>query len=192
MGLGQEKMLLEAGVTFDRICEKYIDAKREEIRSQGIDHDHSNGESEDVLTSYIKLDTSKYELLDPSNDKFIGETLLSFIFAGRVTTATAITWFFGLLTKTLTWKPRFAKKSPQIYWKLFKRALYEAVRIYPPIPFERKSPIKSDVLPSGHKIDANSNIIIPIYALRRMRSVWGEDAWEFKPEMDFRDWRVQT
>uniref|UniRef100_A0A0D3BJG3 Cytochrome P450 n=1 Tax=Brassica oleracea var. oleracea TaxID=109376 RepID=A0A0D3BJG3_BRAOL len=192
MGLGQEKMLLEAGVTFDRICEKYIDAKREEIRSQGIDHDHSNGESEDVLTSYIKLDTSKYELLDPSNDKFIGETLLSFIFAGRDTTATAITWFFGLLTKTLTWKPRFAKKSPQIYWKLFKSALYEAVRIYPPIPFERKSPIKSDVLPSGYKIDANSNIIISIYALGRMRSVWGEDAWEFKPEMDFKDWRVQT
>ncbi|CAF2249731.1 unnamed protein product, partial [Brassica napus] len=202
MGLGQEKMLLEAGATFDRICAKYINEKREEIRSQGIDHDHSNGESEDVLTSYIKLDTSKYELLDPSNDKFIGETLLSFIFAGRDTTATAITWFFGLLTKNPNVEAKIRQEiitnlpeaSQERSWaasdhkeylnKLvyLHASLYEAMRLYPPIPFERKSPIKSDVLPSGHKIDANSNIIIPIYALGRMRSVWGEDAWEFKPE----------
>ncbi|CAH8369283.1 unnamed protein product [Eruca vesicaria subsp. sativa] len=201
MRLGQEKKLIEAGATFDRICAKYIDAKREEIRSQGIDHDHdhSNGESDDVLTYFIKLDTSKYEHLDPSNDKFIGEILLSFIFAGRDTTATGFTWFFGLLTKNPNVEAKIRqeintnlpKERPwsAIDHKEFLNklvylhaALYEAMRLYPPIPFERKSPIKSDVLPSGHKIGANSNILIPIYALGRIRSVWGEDAWEFKPE----------
>jgi len=61
-------------------------------------------------------------------------------------------------------------------------ALYEAMRLYPPVPFERMSPIKPDVLPSGHKVDSSMKILIFIYALGRMRAVWGEDASEFKPE----------
>nr|VDC98470.1 unnamed protein product [Brassica oleracea] len=56
------------------------------------------------------------------------------------------------------------------------------MRLYPPIRFESKTSIKSDVLPSGHRIDANPNIIFLIYALGRMRSLWGEDALEFNPE----------
>ncbi|RID44862.1 hypothetical protein BRARA_I01627 [Brassica rapa] len=61
-------------------------------------------------------------------------------------------------------------------------ALSESMRLYPPLPFNHKSPLKSDVLPSGHKVKAESKIVICIYALGRMRSVWGEDASEFKPE----------
>ncbi|KAL0798658.1 hypothetical protein Bca101_053833 [Brassica carinata] len=207
MGLGQEKKRIEAGATFDRICAKFIFAKRQEIRSQGIDHDHghSNGECEDFLTYFIKLDTGKYKLLKPNDDKFLRDTIVSFIVAGRDTTSTALTWFFGLLSenpnveakirheintnlpKTTTStqeRPWSATDHTEFLNKLvyLHAALYEAMRLYPPIPFERKSPIKSDVLPSGHKISANSNIIIPIYALGRMKSVWGEDAWEFKPE----------
>ncbi|CAN6838775.1 unnamed protein product [Brassica oleracea] len=204
MELGQEKTLIEAGATFDRICAKYISAKREEIRSQGFDHDHSNGEREDLLTSHIKLDTSKYELLKPNDDKFLRDTILTFIAAGRDTISTALTWFFGLLLKhpyveakihqeinTNLPKSRSSQERP---WSAIDRkaylnklvylhgALCEAMRLYPPVPFQRKSPIKSDVLPSGHKVDANSIIIIPIYVLGRMRSVWGDDTLEFKPE----------
>ncbi|KAH0885506.1 hypothetical protein HID58_061602 [Brassica napus] len=176
----------------------------EEIRSQGFDHDHSNGESEDLLTSHIKLDTSKYELLKPNDDKFLRDTILTFIAAGRDTISTALTWFFGLLLKhpyveakihqeinTNLPKSRSSQERP---WSAIDRkaylnklvylhgALCEAMRLYPPVPFQRKSPIKSDVLPSGHKVDANSIIIIPIYVLGRMRSVWGDDTLEFKPE----------
>ncbi|KAF8045116.1 hypothetical protein N665_5580s0002 [Sinapis alba] len=193
MGLGKEKKLTEAGATFDRICAQYIFAKREEIISQGIDH--SNGECEDLLTSHIKLDTSKYQLLNPSDDKFLRESILTFIFAGRDTTSTALTWFFWLLSKNPNVEAKIRQEintnlpKSAINHKEFLNelvylhgALYETMRLYPPVPFERKTSIKSDVLPSGHKINANSNIIIPIYALGRMRSVWGEDAWEFKPE----------
>ncbi|CAH8274627.1 unnamed protein product [Arabidopsis lyrata] len=193
MGFGQEKKLIEANATFDRVCAKYISAKREEIkRSQGV----SNGESEDLLTSIIKLDTTKYKLLNPSDDKFLRDNILAFILAGRDTTATALSWFFWLLSE-----------NPQVVAKIRQEinnntdlsrtgnsqenvdklvylhgALCEAMRLYPPVSFGRKSPIKSDVLPSGHKVDANSKIIICLYALGRMRAVWGEDATQFKPE----------
>nr|VDD05958.1 unnamed protein product [Brassica rapa] len=204
LGLGKEKKLIEAGATFDRVCAKYIAAKREEIRSQGIhhhDHVHSDGEShEDFLTYYIKLDTSKYELLDPSDDKFLRDTILAIIMAIRDTTSSALTWFFWLLSKNPHVEAKIRQeintnlpKPASSQWSAIDRreflnklvylhgALYETMRLYPPLPFQRKTSIESDVLPSGHIVDANSNIIFLIIALGRMRSVWGEDALEFKP-----------
>ncbi|WZZ33697.1 hypothetical protein YC2023_017098 [Brassica napus] len=62
------------------------------------------------------------------------------------------------------------------------KTLDESLRLFPPIPFERKSPIKPDVLPSGHKVKSATNIMFFIYAMGRMKTVWGEDAMEFKPE----------
>ncbi|XP_013691460.1 alkane hydroxylase MAH1-like isoform X1 [Brassica napus] len=212
MRLGQEKKLIEAGATFDRVCAKYILAKREEIRSQEIDHhhDHSDEESEDLLTYFIKLDTSKYELLKPSDDKFLRDTILASIVAMRDTTSTALTWFFWLISKNPHVEAKIralakirqeintnlpkAESNQERSWLAIDRkeylnklvylhgALYETMRLYPPIPFERSSPIQSDVLPSGHKIEANFTIIIPIYLMGRMKSIWGEDALEFKPE----------
>ncbi|CAH8295174.1 unnamed protein product [Eruca vesicaria subsp. sativa] len=196
MRLGQEKKLIEAGATFDRICAKYIIEKREEIRLQ------RNGESEDLLTAHIKLDTSKYKLLKPNDDKFLRDAILSIIVAGRDTTTTALTWFFGLLLKNPHVEAKIRqeintnlpKDGQESSWSVLERraylnklvylhgALYEALRLYPPVPFQRKAPLKSDVLPSGHKVDANSMILIPLYVLGRMRPVWGDDALEFKPE----------
>ncbi|CAA7020589.1 unnamed protein product [Microthlaspi erraticum] len=192
MGFGQEKKMKEADATFDLVCAKYISDKREEItRSQGI----LDGDSEDLLTSFMKLDTTKYKLLKPSDDKFLRDTILAFILAGRDTTASALSWFFWLLSE-----------NPQVVAKIRQEitntelsrtgnvqedadklvylhgALCEAMRLYPPVSFGRKSSVQSDVLPSGHKIDANSKVIICLYALGRMRAIWGEDALQFKPE----------
>ncbi|KAL0798661.1 hypothetical protein Bca101_053836 [Brassica carinata] len=198
MGLGQEKKLIEAGATFDRICAKYIDAKREEIdhHHQG----HSNGENDDILTYFIKLDTSKYQLLNPSDDTFLRDTIVASIAAMKDTTSTALTWFFLLLLENPNVEAKIRQEininlpKARRPWSAIEHkdylnklvylhgALFETMRIYPPIPFERSSPIKTDVLPSGHRIEANLTVIIPIYLMGRMRSIWGEDALEFKPE----------
>ncbi|XP_048591329.1 alkane hydroxylase MAH1-like [Brassica napus] len=201
MGLGIEKKMLEADDIFYRVCAKYISAKREEVRLQGINHQSPSGEGEDLLTSYIKLDTTQYETLNPSDDRFLKDVILSYIVAGRDTIASALTWFFWILSenpnvtakirqeinKNLQKSKTGQEKSsldPSELNKLvyLHAALYESMRLYPPAPFERTSPIKKDVLPSGHKVHANAKIIILLYALGRMKAVWGEDASEFKPE----------
>ncbi|CAA7055518.1 unnamed protein product [Microthlaspi erraticum] len=204
VGVGQEKKLSKANATLKRMFAQFISAKREEIRSREITNIF-NGEGEDLLTSHTKLDATKYKLLNPSDDKFLRDTMLSFILAGRDTTASALTWFFWLLsenpkvvTKILqeikTNLPRTSSQKTPCYGdddsmqyylnKLvyLRGALYEAMRLYPPVPFERMSPINPDKLPSGHKVDASMKILIFIYALGRMEAVWGEDALEFKPE----------
>ncbi|CAH8360685.1 unnamed protein product [Eruca vesicaria subsp. sativa] len=196
-GLGEEKKMTQANASFDRSCAKYISAKREEVISQKI-HQHSIiGENEDLLKFYMNLDTSKYELLNPKDDNFLKDIIKSFMLAGRDAIATTLTWFVWLLSKNPealikirqeinTYLPRSSensidqeKVSKMVY---LHGALCEALRLYAPIPFERKSPIKEDVLPSGHKVDAKWKILFSVYALGRMKAVWGEDACEFRPE----------
>ncbi|GJY70559.1 elongation factor 2, partial [Tanacetum coccineum] len=61
----------------------------------------------------------------------------------------------------------------------------EALRLYPPVALEHKAPLKADVLPSGHVIDANTRIILCFYSMGRMEDIWGEDCMDFKPERWF-------
>ncbi|CAO2830531.1 unnamed protein product [Amaranthus hypochondriacus] len=61
-------------------------------------------------------------------------------------------------------------------------ALCETLRLYPPVVFQAKSPIKPDILPSGHHVNPNMQIIFDMYAMGRMKSIWGDDCNEFKPE----------
>ncbi|CAH2075977.1 unnamed protein product [Thlaspi arvense] len=200
IGLGDEKKMNKARMTFDRVCSKYIASKRSEV-SRGISNVDSP--SQDLLTSYMNLDTTKFKLLDPSDDRFLRDTILTFMLAGRDTTGSGLTWLFWLLCKT---PEAIAKIRQEINTNLFpitktgdddsgsfnpqelKKLVYlhgaicEALRLYPPVPFQHKSPTKADVLPSGHKVEAHSKILFCLYSLGRMKSVWGEDASEFKPE----------
>ncbi|CAN8283981.1 unnamed protein product [Cochlearia groenlandica] len=192
-GFGDEFKLKKAHSIFDKVCSKYIASKREEIAKSGID-----SSCKDLLTSYMNVDTTKYKLLDPSNERFLRDMILSFMLAGRDTTGSALTWFFWLLSKNpeatakilqeieANLSPRTNNDSynPQELTKLvyLHGALFESLRLYPPVPFQHKSPTKPDVLPSGHKVDKSSKIVFTLYSLGRMKSVWGEDASQFKPE----------
>ncbi|XP_010555337.1 PREDICTED: alkane hydroxylase MAH1-like [Tarenaya hassleriana] len=192
LGFGFEKKLRDAVAVGDRACANYISAKREEIRRG----DRSEGEAMDLLTYYMNIDKNKYELLNPNDDKFLRDSMLTFILAGRDTTSAGLTWFFFLLSKN----PKAVTKIRGEIEATFERsvnwfdqvdlnklvylygAIYESLRLYPPVPFNHKSPAREDVLPSGHRVDANAKIVLAFYALARMKSVWGEDASEFKPE----------
>ncbi|CAG7861563.1 unnamed protein product [Brassica rapa] len=184
IGVGTERKIRTASEIFNSLFAKIISSRRKE--------EISRGEKEpgiDAVTYYLNADTTKYKLLKPSNDKFIRDVVLSLLLAGRDTTSSALTWFFWLLSKhpqvmTKIRQEINAKFDATDLEKLvyLHAALSESMRLYPPVPFNHKSSSKSDVLPSGHKVVAGSKIVISIYALGRMRCVWGEDASDFKPE----------
>ncbi|CAA7047260.1 unnamed protein product [Microthlaspi erraticum] len=157
IGVGLEKKMRTSLVTVNQMLAKIISSRREEIRQRKRDA------SMDALTYYMNVDTTKYKLLQPSNDKFIRDVVLSLLLAGRDTTSSALTWFFWLLSK-----------HPQVMTKI----RHEINTKFDPTDLENNS----YVLPSGHKVEADAKILISIYALGRMRSVWGEDASDFKPE----------
>ncbi|RID44863.1 hypothetical protein BRARA_I01628 [Brassica rapa] len=184
IGVGVESKMRTASEFFNSMFAKIISTRRKEEKSGG-----KKEPGIDAVTYYMNVDTTKYKLLKPGNDTFIRDVVLSLLLAGRDTTSSALTWFFWLLSKhphvmTKIRQEIHTNFDPTDLEKLvyLHAALLESMRLYPPVPFNHKSPSKSDVLPSGHRVEAESKIVICIYALGRMRSVWGEDASEFKPE----------
>ncbi|XP_021866092.2 alkane hydroxylase MAH1-like [Spinacia oleracea] len=137
-----------------------------------------------------------------NNDKFLRDTISNFFLAGGSTTSTALSWFFYLISKNphiinkirqeldeilIPMKnndDRFIKNFTEISNKLvyLHAALCEALRLYPPVAYNNKIPIEPDILPSGHGVNPNTQIIFNMYAMGRMKSIWGDDCNEFKPE----------
>uniref|UniRef100_A0A804LDD5 Uncharacterized protein n=2 Tax=Zea mays TaxID=4577 RepID=A0A804LDD5_MAIZE len=66
-------------------------------------------------------------------------------------------------------------------------ALCESLRLYPPVPFERKTAVDADVLPSGKELMPGDSVLISNYCMGRMEGVWGKDCMEFRPERWFND-----
>ncbi|XP_056684119.1 LOW QUALITY PROTEIN: noroxomaritidine synthase 2-like [Spinacia oleracea] len=82
--------------------------------------------------------------------------------------------------------PKFHHFLVDVTWKkvkvYFHAALCEALRLYPPIASNLKTPTEPDILPSGHRVNPNIQIVFHAYAMGRMKSIWGDDCNEFKPE----------
>eukprot|EP00262_Sarcandra_glabra_P016537 TRINITY_DN542_c0_g4_i1.p1 TRINITY_DN542_c0_g4~~TRINITY_DN542_c0_g4_i1.p1 ORF type:complete len:529 (+),score=51.04 TRINITY_DN542_c0_g4_i1:196-1782(+) len=189
--IGEEKKLAEAWETIDHFITQNISTRK---------MDGSDGS--DLLTSYInyRLDD---ELGSGKSDKFLRDTAVNFMLAGRDTTGVALTWFFWLVSQNpdvetkileelrmkLADRDEGSQEKPVVFdpkelggLVYLHGALCESLRLFPPVPFEHKSVTKSDILPSGHKVSRTTKIFVSLYAMGRMEGIWGEDCLEFKPE----------
>ncbi|XP_052166481.1 noroxomaritidine synthase 2-like [Oryza glaberrima] len=69
--------------------------------------------------------------------------------------------------------------KPLVY---LQAALFETLRLYPPGHMERKTAVADDVMPSGHEVRAGDTVLISLYSMGRMESLWGKDCREYRPE----------
>ncbi|KAK4485980.1 hypothetical protein RD792_008634 [Penstemon davidsonii] len=89
-------------------------------------------------------------------------------------------WTVSLLKKARSGMFLRLKKVTRLVYT--HGAICEALRLYPPVPFQHKEPVKPDVLPTGHYVDPKMKIVFSLYAMGRVESIWGKDCLEFKPE----------
>jgi 12-hydroxyjasmonoyl-L-amino acid 12-hydroxylase / fatty acid hydroxylase len=61
-------------------------------------------------------------------------------------------------------------------------ALYESMRLFPPVQFDSKFCIGDDMLPDGTNVTKGTRVTYHTYAMGRMEDVWGPDCNEFRPE----------
>ncbi|KAJ4803261.1 hypothetical protein LUZ62_015827 [Rhynchospora pubera] len=189
LNLGKEKKLANAWKVIDRFVEETIEKRRAEKKeTKGVEN------LPDLLSSYIDdNETGKV-------DKFLRDTTVNLMLAGRDTTGAGLSWFFWLLTQNphveekILDELKLVPKSftsegmvifnPEELAKLvyLHAALNEALRLYPPVPFEHKGVLKDDMLPSGFLATPGVKILISTYSMARMEGVWGKDCSEFKPE----------
>ncbi|KAK8653463.1 hypothetical protein V6N13_127461 [Hibiscus sabdariffa] len=191
LNMGQEHKYRKACEVLDGIIAKYICQKRKEL------NELNDEVGVDLLTSYIAEEKSAGFTHD---DKFLRDTILNMMIAGRDTIGSALTWSIWLVSRHPIVENKIIEelqsKIPAQETKkrrLFNveevkdlvylhAALCEALRLYPPIPFNHKEPLEPDVLPSGHQVHPYMKILFNVYSMGRMKSVWGEDCLEFKPE----------
>ncbi|XP_059308000.1 alkane hydroxylase MAH1-like [Lycium ferocissimum] len=196
LGIGEEKKLIKAVETMDNVIGSYISKKRDKLKKMEPDLKEDD-EGFDLLTFYLK---EGQNLGVNCDDRFLRDTILNLMIAGRDTTSSALTWFIWLVTKNPEVEKKLREEINSIIpkeeagkWRLFNvnelnklvylhGALCDSLRLYPPVPFQHKEPLQEDILPSGHKVHPKMKILFSMYAMARMESIWGEDCLEFKPE----------
>lgn len=157
--------------------------------------------STDLLTCYINNPIGDGTGVF-GTDKFLRDTMLAMMIAGRDSLAVTPSWFFWLLSKNPNAKAKLeeevlnvhkAKNEVLISYVTFTpeelssmvylhRAVCETLRLYPVVPYEEKGALEEDELPSGEKVAAVSKVLLSVYAMGRMESIWGKDCMEFRPE----------
>ncbi|KAK9159019.1 hypothetical protein Scep_005593 [Stephania cephalantha] len=130
---------------------------------------------------------------------------LNFVLAGRDTSSVALSWFFWLVMNNprteskilseLSTVLRETRGEDRARWVeeplefdeadrlvYLKAALAETLRLYPSVPQDFKYVVSDDTLPDGTRVPAGSSVTYSIYSVGRMKSLWGEDCMEFRPE----------
>ncbi|GAB4859975.1 hypothetical protein Ancab_011454 [Ancistrocladus abbreviatus] len=158
--------------------------------------------SDDLLSRFLKKRDKNGNSFQKSVLKRIA---LNFVLAGRDTSSVGLSWFFWLLMnhpeieakivdeistvlkETRGDNPRLWVEEPLAFDEAdklvyLKAALSETLRLYPSVPEDFKYVVSDDVLPDGTRVPAGSTVTYSIYSVGRMRAIWGDDCFEFRPE----------
>ncbi|XP_038709208.1 cytochrome P450 86A8 [Tripterygium wilfordii] len=192
--LGMETSLSQSIVELDEYLSSVIDSRKRELQDQqkGLNpHD-------DLLSRFMKKKESY-------SDTFLQHVALNFILAGRDTSSVALCWFFWSLMQNPTVEEKVLREICTVMMETrgddlskwieepltfeeadrliyLKAALSETLRLYPSVPQDSKHVVTDDWLPDGTFVPAGSSVTYSIYATGRLKSTWGEDCLEFRPE----------
>ncbi|GAB2232831.1 hypothetical protein Drorol1_Dr00011890 [Drosera rotundifolia] len=190
LGLGEEKKMKTAKEILNSVASQHVSMKHEQL-AKGV---RSNL---DVLTTYINGDE---EFKSGKNDELLEASAIAMLLAGTNTVASALTSLFLLLSRNPSVESKIKDELKEYVSEDKRKNFYvcnreelsklvylqatlcEVLRLYPPVPIQTRSALEPDCLPTGHQVDPKMIIIIPVYAMARLRSLWGEDCLEFKPE----------
>nr|GLL38248.1 alkane hydroxylase MAH1-like [Ipomoea trifida] len=155
VGIGKEKKLIQACRTFDVFI--YSAIKRLElIMTTNINNNDDSSELS-LFTAYVQAYKQQEQVLTGSSlNKFMRDTLLSLMFAGRDTSSTTLTWLFYLLAQNplaqanvrdeIENKLNLKQEDKRRIFNLeecdklvyLHAALCESLRLFPPVAIQHK------------------------------------------------------
>ncbi|XP_038903778.1 cytochrome P450 94C1-like [Benincasa hispida] len=136
-----------------------------------------------------------------SDETFLRDIVVSFLLAGRDTIASALTSFFWVLSTHPIVESAIQLEAdriigPNLDPKSFDQiqnlhylqaAIFESMRLYPPIPFDSKFCQNDDILPDGTFVRHGTRVTYHPYAMGRIEQIWGSNCLEFNPERWLKD-----
>ncbi|KAH9608233.1 hypothetical protein KSS87_015046 [Heliosperma pusillum] len=164
-----------------------------------------------LVTNIIQDKQQTFSKSEPSHDllsRFLAagydgelarDMVISFLMAGRDTTAAAMTWLFWLTSSNYTSARESIraelstiKSSGQLGYEVVKRdmgylqaCLCETLRLYPPVAWDSKHAANDDVLPDGTRVKKGERVTYFPYGMGRMEKIWGSDWSRFDPDRWF-------
>jgi cytochrome P450 len=192
--IGQEKKLNIAQQNLNRfLYESITFSKQEQSKSEKTDECYF-----DLVKVLEKEGYGKGKI----GEKFLRDIILNLLVAGNGTISSGLSWFFWLVSihpiveaKIIQeMKDNCITQTQNENWSISRLednldklvylhgAICEALRLYPPVPFEHMCAIKSNILPSGDHVSENTKVMYHLYAMGRIEQIWGKDCMEFKPE----------
>lgn len=139
--------------------------------------------------------------------KLVADAALTYLTAGRDTTAQALTWCLYLLMQNRSVIDKIRQEAQDLLKNqgltcqqlgsegdtssaIFvptslpytMAVFYETLRLYPPIPFEIRECEKATTLPDGTFLPEKALVVWSLWAMNRSTITWGEDAGVFRPE----------
>ncbi|KAL0910440.1 hypothetical protein M5K25_021424 [Dendrobium thyrsiflorum] len=166
-----------------------------------------NDLADEVIRQRRKLGfASNHDLLSRfmasvDDDKYLRDIVISFLLAGRDTVASGLTTFFlvisqhpNVISAIREEVDAFAggKTALPTYEDLRRMhyvhaALYESMRLFPPVQFDSKFCLEDDVLADGTFVRKDTRVTYHPYAMGRMEAIWGSDCLDFNPERWLQD-----
>ncbi|KAL6620163.1 hypothetical protein ACP70R_035302 [Stipagrostis hirtigluma subsp. patula] len=191
LDVGKSRRLREAVDVIDDYAMSVVESK-EARRRNGLE----DGDA-DLLSRFTAAmdeeDAGELGAMFPTPEakrQLLRDVVVSFVLAGKDTTSSALTWFFWLLAAN----PRCERRAHEEAasrgggdgdgrgMHYLHAAITEAMRLYPPVPFNGRVAVADDVLPSGAAVRAGWYANYSAYAMGRMETLWGKDCMEFVPE----------
>ncbi|KAI9488761.1 cytochrome P450 [Zychaea mexicana] len=158
-------------------------------------HIKADFEFQDMLSRFMTTETPTGNSL---SDEELRDTLLTFLAAGRDTTADSINWSFYCLANHPEVEAKLLQEihhslpdneeDPSKLYDIIRKmtyahaVFYEVLRLYPSVPTNIRLAAHEDRLPSGTKVCNGDSIMWSPYAAGRSTKLWGPDAKNFDPE----------
>ncbi|KAG6856726.1 hypothetical protein H0H87_001326 [Tephrocybe sp. NHM501043] len=164
---------------------------------------HEKGEARDLLTLLVK---SNMDTDIPEQQRMTDLDVLARTPLRHTMVITATTWALYALTQDKRVEDKLRKELISVetdnptmeqlnalpYLDMVVR---ETLRVHAPVPSTMRTATRDDILPLGQpvtdrkgvvhdtiKITKGQTLLVPILAVNRDKSIWGEDAHEFRPE----------
>nr|XP_027189547.1 cytochrome P450 704C1-like isoform X2 [Cicer arietinum] len=193
LNIGSEAVLRKSLRVIDEYVYKLIRTKIDQAQKP---QDNSLDLKGDILSRFLELNET-----DP---KYLKDIVLSFVIAGKDTTAITLSWFLYQLCKNPHVQEKIAQEIREATkvengstiaelaarvteesmekMQYLHAALTETLRLHPALPVESKYCFSDDKWPDGFSVRKGDLVSFQPYVMGRMKFLWGEDAEKFRPE----------
>ncbi|KAJ8749030.1 hypothetical protein K2173_013474 [Erythroxylum novogranatense] len=197
--IGCESSLTKNIKVIEDFVNTLISAKRKLLAEQRFCN-----EKEDILSRFL-VESEK----DPErmNDKYLRDIILNFMFAGKDSSASTLSWFFYMLCKNPLIQEKVVQEIREVTgtqdyddevmiedfitrlsdttlekMHYLHATLTETLRLYPAVPMDGRCSEIEDTLPDGYRVKKGDGVYYMSYAMGRMSHLWGDDAEVFRPQ----------